>query len=300
MLAVNAAIQAGVAGAEGESFSVIASEIGKLARKSEEFVNSINELTKTLGDCVRNTVYKRLGEAAFDTIDKIDRNLFERNCDVQAFASFAEIIRFLIHRGENGDILELLKRLHEIYEVYHDIFILDKDGNITAAAINTNLIGQNQRDRDWFRDCLAGNLVVTDLYFSKSINQYTVTFAAPVRDEKGNVIGVMTTRFNCNFVYDIMKATIVGQESNVYLINSRGIVIGSPEGEGLLKDSFAHLKAFRSLETKANGFVLDEHPYDSNRKIAVGFAKTSGYINYRGKGWSVFILRDVHEHDEVS
>jgi hypothetical protein len=145
MLAVNAAIQAGVAGAEGEAFSVIASEIGGLARQSEEFVNTINSLTKDLGDSVKNTIYTRLGEAAYDCIDKIDRNLFERYCDVQAFASFSELRNF-DKSSTKKEVMELLRRLHEIYEVYRDILLLDLDGNVVASAIHRELVGQSCRD----------------------------------------------------------------------------------------------------------------------------------------------------------
>ncbi|MDD9951547.1 MAG: cache domain-containing protein, partial [Zetaproteobacteria bacterium] len=293
MLAVNAAIQAGVAGAEGEAFSVIASEIGQLARQSEKFVNNINGLTSSLSASVHSTVYDRLGVAAFDTIDKIDRNLYERYCDVQAYASFDKI-RSMSEEGSSfKDISVLLKKLHEIYEVYHDIMITDMDGNIVAAAVHRELLGQNQADRSWFRDCSSGNIVVTDLYYSKSINDYTVTFAAPIRDSDGAIIGVMNTRFNCEFVYDIMKSTIVSSENMVYLINSKGVVIGSPDGDGILEESFAHLKAFRQLNKKSYGYVIEEDEKDRGQQSAIGFSKTQGYLTYKGKGWSVMIKRAI-------
>lgn len=288
MLAVNAAIQAGVAGAEGEAFSVIASEIGQLARQSEEFVNTINNLTTALGDCVKNTIYTRLGEASYDCIDKIDRNLFERNCDVQAFASFGEL-RAFNKSDSNKVVLELLRRLHEIYEVYHDILLLDIDGNVVASAIHRELIGQNQADRSWFRECVTGNLVVTDLYHSRSINDYTVTFAAPVHSDEGTIIGVLTTRFNCQFVYDIMRSTIVGKGAEVFLLNSKGIVIGSPTGEGILETSMSHLKAFRATARNAYGYTIEEDSQREGEVFAIGYARTPGYLNYPGKTWSVLI-----------
>ncbi|MGE0173266.1 MAG: cache domain-containing protein [Oligoflexales bacterium] len=295
MLAVNAAIQAGVAGAEGEAFSVIASEIGQLARQSEEFVNAINEQTKELSRCVRSTVYTRLGEAAFDTIDKVDRNLYERFCDIQAFASFNEMAGFLKGTIDEKEALELLRKLHEIYEVYHDLLLLDIEGNIRATAKHREIVGQNQGDRSWFRECAAGNVVVTDFYNSKTINDYTVTFAAPVRDTSGAVIGVITSRFNCAYVYDILKATIVGNKAEVFLINSKGLVIGSPTREGILETSFSHLKAFSMLNRNSYGHTLEAESKDGTGHFAFGYAKTQGYINYRGKGWSVVIRQPIEE-----
>lgn len=289
MLAVNAAIQAGVAGAEGESFSVIASEIGKLSKQSEDFVKSINALTETLGKSVSQTIFKRLGEAAFDTIDKVDRNLFERYCDIQAFASFSTIKHCLEGQVKVGDIQVLLRSLQELYEVYHDIILLDSEGKIISAAKHRDLEGSVQRDRDWFREALAGKTVVSDFYFSKSIEDYTVTFAAPIIGDAGKSLGVITTRFNCKFIFDIMKATIVGKDSIVYLINQKGMVIGSTAQANLLQDSLANLSAFQAIDSRPNGYEIEQK--DGAPYAAAGFAKTKGYLTYQGKGWSIIILR---------
>lgn len=290
MLAVNAAIQAGVAGAEGESFSVIASEIGKLSKQSEDFVASINLLTDNLGKTVSQTIYKRLGEAAFDTIDKIDRNLFERYCDIQAFSSFSVIKNFLAGSSvEVKEIQTLLKSLHDIYEVYHDVFLLNTDGEIVAAAKHRDLEGTNQSDRDWFREAMTGKIVVTDLHKSKSIDDYTVTFASPVAGENGKTLGVITTRFNCKFIYDIMAATIVGKDSNVFLVNAKGTVIGATTNANILQDSMAHSAAYKAVETRSHGYETEVEK--DGRVKAAGFAKTKGYLTYKGKGWSVIIER---------
>jgi hypothetical protein len=290
MLAINAAIQAGVAGAEGESFSVIASEIGNMARQSEDFVQIVNSLTQELGKCVHNTVAVRLGDAAFDTIDKVDRNLFERNCDIQAYSLFKGIIASASSGQATTETHALLSRIHQIYEVYHDLFLLDSNGNIISAAERRDLIGTNQQDREWFREALRGNLVVTDLYHSKSIGDYVVTFAMPVLGSKKQVCGVITTRFNCQTIYDILDATIVGEDCKVYLVNSKGMVIGSPDRRDILNRSFSQLESFRLANSGKSGFVVENDP-EAKVPFSSGYAHTPGYNNYRGKGWSVIIRR---------
>lgn len=290
MLAINAAIQAGVAGAEGESFSVIASEIGNMARQSEEFVQIVNSLTQELGRCVHTTVAVRLGDAAFDTMDKVDRNLFERNCDIQAFTLFKHIISSAEQSQANSDTHSLLSRIHKIYEVYHDIFLLDINGNIISAAERRELIGTNQQDREWFREAVRGNLVVTDLYNSRSIDDYVVTFAMPVLGSRKQVCGVITTRFNCQTIYDICQAAIVGQDCSVYLVNSKGTVIGSADRRDILHRSFSQLDSFRLANSGRNGFAVERDP-EEKINYSSGYSHTPGYNNYRGKGWSVIIRR---------
>ena len=294
MLAVNASIQAGVAGADGESFSVIASEIGRLAKQSEEFVLIVNSLTESLGLCVQDTVAARLADAAFDLIDKTDRNLFERYCDVQAFATFERFVNCARSGKNDLQAQELLQKIHAIYEVYHDILLLDTRGVIISAAVRTDLVGQSQGDREWFRECSRGQLVVTDLYFSKTVNNYTVTFAAPLRDANKEICGVITTRFNCQFVYGILSAAIVGRESRVVLLNSKGVLIGNTDGEGLLEKNYSGLKAFRSIDSGISGFVT-EHLENTEREYAIGYARTPGYNSYKGKGWAVMVMRPTEE-----
>jgi hypothetical protein len=171
--------------------------------------------------------------------------------------------------------------------------LLDTDGNIKASAMHRELMHQNQSDRSWFRECLSGHIVVTDLYYSKSINDYSVTFAAPVRNKESQIVGVLTTRFNCNFIYDIMKATIVGNEAQTLLINAKGVLIGSADGEGLLEKSFTHLKSFRLLSQNPHGYSVEEDKMAENQTFAIGYARTQGYINYKGKGWSVLIMQKL-------
>lgn len=292
MLAVNASIQAGVAGAEGESFSVIASEIGRLAKKSEDFVLVVNSLTESLGHCVQSTVAARLADAAFDTIDKIDRNLFERYCDIQAFASFKNFIECAKNSKSTPQVVELLQKAHSIYEVYHDIVIADTKGTILAAAVRAESVGENQSDREWFRDCLRGQIIVTDLHDSKSIGHYTVTFAAPLKDADGRICGVITTYLDCNFVYGILKAAIVGLESRVLLVNAKGLLIGNTTGDGILEENYSGLKVFKHLDSGVSGFATDKLP-KSDDELAIGYAKTPGYNSYKGKGWSVMVMRPI-------
>ncbi len=288
VLGVNASIQANALEDGGEAFSVIGTEIDQLARKSEEYVNQTNILTEKLDHCVSDTVFARLGESSFDIIDKIDRNLFERNCDVQAFASFPKVINCAKSGNGNSETRELLSKTYDIYEVYHDIILLDKHGRILTAAVHNEVENQSQADKEWFRQCIDGNVVVTDLYYSETIEKNTVLFAAPVKDN-GKVVGVLTTRFNCEYIYDIMKAAVIGKGNLVYLIDSQGIVIGSPDGEGIFEKSFAHLKAFKSLDTTHMGYVIEKDPGENDNEYCVGFAKAKGYLNYEGKGWSILV-----------
>lgn len=297
MLAINAAIQAGIAGTEGESFAVIAGEIGSLAEKSVEFVDEVNKTTKDLQDAVSETAAARISDAARDAIEKVDRNLFERNCDVQAWATFA-LLKSVAQQGDkDGFASDLLAKIHKIYEVYHDIILLNHEGKIVAAGIRRELVGQNQNNRKWFQEAIQGKVSVTDVYFSNTVNALSMTFSAPVMGDDGTVIGVLSTRFNWKFIYDIIDAVIVDSSSEVNLVNSEGIVIGSSDREVVLKKSYKHYKAFKEASKGKSGHLV-ESDTDEGKDYAIGYCRTRGYNNYEGKGWCVLIRRSNEEEEK--
>ncbi|MBF0361759.1 MAG: hypothetical protein HQK49_12150 [Oligoflexia bacterium] len=291
MLAINAAIQAGIAGTEGESFGVIAGEIGGLAEKSVAFVSKVNMTTKDLQTAVTSTVAARLSDAARDAADKIDRMLFERFCDIQAWSQMA-VFRKATESGSdlNFQASDLLAKIQKIYEVYHDTFLVDATGKIIASALRRELIGQNQSNRKWFQDAIQGNVYYSDVYRSNTVNALTMTFSAPVTTWDGKIVGVITSRFNWDYIYDIIDAVIVDSKSRVNLVNSDGILIGSSDREQILEKSFKHLKAFTLLHQGQSG-VHNEIDSSDGREYSVGFCKGKGHNAYSGKGWSVIIRR---------
>ena len=291
-LALNAAIRADRAGAEGRAFSVLAEEIRAFSSRSDQLTEEINGTLDSLNHIVQETVSSRLADAAFDTIDKVDRNLFERNCDIQAWTIFDEII----HTAETGTGADksnaLLKDLHQIYEVYNDIYLLNFRGQICAAAVRHELIGQDQSGREWFQQASQGHVYVSDLYKSETTGNYTVTYSAPVKNSDGKVVGVITTRFNWNYVIDIINVAMVYSDCKVYLLNSNGIVIASSNSNSdIFKKDCSKFEAFRLASQGNNGFIEERDP-DTNNIYLIGYALTEGYNKYKGKGWVVLILQN--------
>jgi hypothetical protein len=291
-LALNAAIRADRAGTEGRAFSVLAEEIRAFSSRSDQLTEEINGTLDSLNHIVQETVSSRLADAAFDTIDKVDRNLFERNCDIQAWTTFDDIVQ----TAESGLGAEksnsLLKDLHNIYEVYNDIYLLNFRGHICAAAVRHELIGQDQSGREWFQQASQGHVYVSDLYKSETTGNFTVTFSAPVKNSDGKVVGVISSRFNWNFVAEIINVAMVYSDCKVYLLNSNGTVIASSSSNSdIFKKDFSKFEAFRLASQGNNGFIEERDP-DNNNIYLIGYALTEGYNKYKGKGWVILILQN--------
>ncbi|MGK5088553.1 cache domain-containing protein, partial [Bdellovibrionota bacterium FG-2] len=291
MLAINAAVQAGIAGIEGESFAVIATEIGKLAKKSVEFVDAVNKTALDLQNAVEATVAARLNDAARDTIDKIDRLLFERVIAVRTWASHPTIVEGVLGKEDAREVCRaFLGRLMETYGFYQDIMLLDTEGTILATAARSELVGQKQANRQWFNDARAGKTHTTDIYRSDSVDDVTVAFSAPVLDEQGKVVGVLSSRLRWSAVGEILDAVSVDSQSSIYLLNSEGLVIGATNRSELMKKSFQHLRAFKEIERGLSGHLTESDPHDG-QTYSIGYCKAKGFKVFAGKSWSVIIRR---------
>jgi hypothetical protein len=289
-LAINASIQSGIAGEEGDGFAIIANEIGFLAKKSLDFVMKVNVVANNLKSVVSDTLDKRLLDAAKDAIDKVDRNLFERYCDVQAWTTFKLFKDVLTDSSLKHDACELARRLHQIYEVYYEVVLLNVAGDIVATAKDHSLIGQNQLDREWFKHALAGKVFFSDVYFSTTVNHPTVAFSSPIFDDEGTIIGVLSTRFNCQFLNDILKSVIIDSKSSVYLSNDSGILIASEDGSNVLDHEFDK-QMIRDIYLSKNG-IREEEIVDVG-KVKLGYCVGNGYNSYKGKGWAILIQRSI-------
>ena len=291
ILALNSGIEAARAGEAGRGFSVVATEIKKFAEQSLNASKESETIINSIQNKANEIIAVRTVDMAFDTIDKVDRNLFERNCDVQAWATFDAIKDCLQNpTPESKQIAQsFLKNIYKIYEVYFDLFVVDLSGEIIVSSQNQSQVGKNMSDREWFKETVQKNAVhVTDMYHSSVIGGYTMGYSSPVHNDAGEVIGVFTTRFNWEFIYDIIDRVKLDEKSQLYLINSEGYVIASKDRTGILELKLTHLKAVEKVLSgrEDRGYVL-EH----NQMYA--FCLTEGYNAYKGKGWSVIVAEPI-------
>lgn len=291
ILALNSGIEAARAGEAGRGFSVVATEIKKFAEESLNASKESETLIKGIQNKANEVIAVRTVDVAFDTIDKIDRNLFERNCDVQAWATF-DAIKGCLEKPSNKTkktAEALLKKIHEIYEVYFDLFVVDMSGNIIVSANNQNQLGRDMSDRRWFKEAISSNDVyVTDMYHSSVVGGHTMGYSCPVHNDSGEIIGVFTTRFNWEFIYDIIDRVKLDEKSKLYVINSEGYVIASKNRSGILETNLSNLQAVKNVlsGSDSRGYIIE------NNEI-YAYCLTEGYNAYKGKGWSVIVVESL-------
>lgn len=291
LLSLNSAIEAARAGEAGRGFGVVADEIKKLATNSFATTKESVKIIENIQMKANEVMAVRTADVAYDTIDKIDRNLFERNCDAQAWAGFSQVKNSLSSNAPDRieQANQLLKTLVDIYEVYFDLYVLDLEGMVVATGVHHELIGTSMSGRPWFKDVKAANAIsVSDLYLSSTEQRYTVAYSCPIKSDAGQTLGYFSSRFNWDYIYDILDSARIGEKGDIAIINKDGYVIACPSRKGILSDNLSQLEAAkRATRGETYGYTFEKDSRGGNK--IYGYAHTRGYNAYKGKGWSAIV-----------
>ncbi|MDA0691946.1 MAG: methyl-accepting chemotaxis protein [Nitrospinae bacterium] len=186
---------------------------------------------------IRNLNASNLQGIAENIADKIDRNLFERYGDVQAFGLNAVLQNREHWYKADSPIVTAMNSYVDTYDIYSLTLLVDLEGNVIAVnskdqdgkGISTgNLLGRNFGQAQWFQDVIqkkfytsqAGNVggdssftgtVITPVHVDQDVKGaypgdegLTLNFSAPVYDADGKVIAVWNNYAKYSLVEDIV------------------------------------------------------------------------------------------------
>jgi Methyl-accepting chemotaxis protein (MCP) signalling domain/Cache domain len=309
LLALNARIEAARAGEAGAAFSVVAGEVQSLSEKTSGVANelatktkkSIAELSDIIGISVRGT---RLSDIALTNIDLIDRNLYERSCDVRWWATDSSVVEALSQATAEARKFasHRLGVILNSYTVYVDLVLADSDGKIVANGRpdQFNSIGQSVANQEWFTSALktksGEEFGFQTAHRCELIGrQPALVYSCGVRQEglaSGRLIGVLGIIFNWEaLAQTIMKAVPLAAAEKA---NTRAAII---DGTGrVLADSFEkHLvdtldkAAIPDVFARKKGFFVTQY---QGRNCCIGFAKAPGFETYT-TGWYSLIIQPI-------
>jgi methyl-accepting chemotaxis protein len=174
---------------------------------------------------------ERSGITAVKMIEVIERNLFERYGDVQAFglntASYDK--KNWKNPGVDNPLVKAMNGYMTGYGIYKLMVLIDLDGNVLAVnsvdgkgkKLETrNVYSESFAGADWLKKAKAGEFtngpngftgtvvteprqeaIVGSIYKSP---QFVMAFAAPVKDQSGKVVGVWVNYADFGLVEEIV------------------------------------------------------------------------------------------------
>lgn len=307
LLSLNAKIEAHRAGSAGAAFGVVANEMQELAAKTTIAADSmennarvsIDDLQREIQTSIRGS---RLSDLALTNIDLVDRNLYERTCDVRWWATDSSLVDALQEPTPESSAFAS-KRLGVIldaYTVYHDLVLCDMDGNVVANGRPDQYksVGQNVSSSVWFRKA-AQSSSGDDYGFataerSNLVNQQAVlTYSCGVRqggESRGRLLGVLGIMFDWeSFAQTIMEQTPISpsekHDTRCVLCDDEGNILADSMGQQLQEK--LDLDGLRDLMAKGKGFASMRY---AGRNKCIGYGKAPGFETY-STGWHSFIMQ---------
>jgi uncharacterized protein YerC len=299
LLAINARIEAARAGSAGAAFSVVAQEMGAVAtdisRISKELrgaiAGNIERLEEVGAEIVTHFRGTRFVDLALNAVEIIDRNLYERSCDVRWWATDSAVVD-VVEKPDAASIDYACERLATIlrsYTVYLDLWVADASGRVIASGrphSYRSVTGTDVSQTDWFakaiRTASGEDFVVADIEINAALNGAPVaTYATAIREggrSDGRPLGVLGIFFDWQPQADaVVRGVSLSEDerstTRVLLIDARHRVIAASDGHGVLQETVA-------LETE--GRPRGHYQRDT---ALTAFAQTPGYETYRGLGW---------------
>jgi C4-dicarboxylate-specific signal transduction histidine kinase len=169
------------------------------------------------------------------TANAIDAYLASRLGDIILVGKLPDIVRFGLNlkdpaakQAARTALAAAAARSPE----YESVAVVDPDGNIVAASIQTDE-GTSVKFREYFINAMKGGTYISDPSYSVITNRPALFFSAPVVDG-GRVLAAVRTRVNLAAIWDIVEgdAGSVGEGAHGFLVDDYGIRLAVSETKG--------------------------------------------------------------------
>ncbi|MCH7599731.1 MAG: chemotaxis protein [Myxococcales bacterium] len=310
VLSINAKIRAARAGNAGRAFGVVADEVALLSKQISEVTSEMEERSSStiaeLSSITRHIATDHLGtrlmELALVNIDLIDRNLYERTCDVRWWATDGSLVAALAQQTPESRNFAS-KRLGVIldsYTVYFDLVLCDLKGNVIANGRPGKFSTQdsNHSDAEWFKAAIKTHSGTEygfqSVHRSPLVNsQLGLVYSCTVReggDANGSILGVLGIVFDwASLAQEICENLPLSLEekaiSRVCIVDDAGLVLADSNNEILTHT--IEIKGRSQLFSKTKGYVMEKV---AGSDCMVAHAQSPGYETYK-TGWHALIIQ---------
>ena len=251
-----------------------------------------------------NTISKMASEEmlilAESSMDTIERNLFERYGDVQAFAT-NQIVQApnWSDPSVNATLVEAINNYVRLYGIYSLSMVLDQNGRVVAVntvdAKNKKLdtaflIGKDFSNTEWFKSSKEGQFTKSEILTGTVVSDVAhdtdastvfgpdtlvIGYSAPILGNGGEFRGVWRNLADFTLVEDIIRASYDSLEKRG--IKSGEVTLANRQGTLLafLEPSLSGTIDFNRAETGVLKKTKEELATDSIKQAAQG---KEGYL----------------------
>ena len=232
----------------------------------------------------------RLQEMASNTMDKIDRVLFERMGDLMVIATDSIITS---RESSPQQITERLITYRNIYKTYTSLSFFDLNRVRIADTSGMSLGKQDSVFKEWDM-VLQGRLsIASDVAISKTLGLPVFFFATLVKDKNNQPFGVIMTRMPLDKLYEILGnvsiTSAIEQDIRIDLVNRDGLLIYSNYNhKGILIEKPPDWEAVKNRSGEKIG-TAEHQMHPGHEDSLMVFCHEQGYLDFMGNGWTLMI-----------
>ncbi|MBL8049304.1 MAG: methyl-accepting chemotaxis protein [Chthonomonas sp.] len=288
---------------------------------------------KSVGAEIGKSSGQKLEAQSRTVMSRIERNLFERYGDVQAFGLNTEVYERKNWYKPNGPISELFNKYLSVYTpIYYATVFVDLNGKAIAVSTKTDtgeaantqpFLSRAYGQETWFKNLKAGTYRtgegidgtwVDDIETDATIKEVfggsgaTMRFSAPVKDREGRHIGYMLNFAKLDLIEAIFQEAYSEMKdagfstSSFALIKSDGTLITAynPAKNGKdykRDDTFLTQNLTQQIPvlSKVAAGKAGLSVNGENGETIVGAQKSQGALGYLGVGWTASVSANKSE-----
>ncbi|MFA5181558.1 MAG: methyl-accepting chemotaxis protein [Syntrophales bacterium] len=196
--------------------------------------------------------------------------------------------------GDSQKAIFLQKELAKLQAIaqgrYDFIMVTGKDGAVFTDSVNGASKGLSAGDRDYFKKAIQGQPSFESVVISRKSNEPICSIAYPVKDENGQVIGMIAGLMKVSFLSAKINEIKLGKTGYAYMINKEGVVIVYPDPKQVLQLNLAKEQGMEEVMRKAiaGETGVQEYMYKGAKKYA-------GFSPVKINGWSIVTAVPVEE-----
>jgi len=241
-------------------------------------------------EALREQVENNLSVISSELADKVDRFLSARMSDTRAIALHYSLYGLKTTTSNQNKILS---KYLTIYPYYDHISII----NVEDVKMPEKKQSDDGYNKSWYLPAMNGEVISSDMYLSTLTEKPTMAFAAPVFDNKGRVVSIITTNLDLDYLWDIVDQISKenkksGLSGYAFMLNKDGVIISHPSkdkilAEDLLKNPGTGM-SMMAEEMVSGHSGTATYSYEGKAKTAA-YAPCKGFQNYMGHGWSIAV-----------
>ena len=233
-------------------------------------------------------------EVTRQTMDKIDRLLYERYLDISTIAANDSLESFFM-KGESVVNENLAREFHEntiLTGPWDLLYAVNTSGVVVVSTKKEEIgkfVSEYLQRNTVIEQALQRKVYYSDLVMADETGKPTILFAAPVRSrELGRpVVGVVIGNFSWAVVSEILEELV--EKARLY--NAEGFLIGSSDADenrnDLLRDDRLDPVVQSALKERETSGIFPSSK--TSVSILASHTRQLGYLNYKGDGWRLVI-----------